>query len=465
MVFSSITFIYYFLPIMLLAYYITPNKYKNITLAVGSLLFYVYGAGYFVFLLLALCIFNYILGQKISVFKNKQKRKVALVAGLVVNFGLLFYFKYTSFFIDNINSIFSTNIIISKIILPLGISFFTFQNASYLIDIYRNKIVPSKKLIEFMTYVCTFQHLTSGPIVRYDEMKEDLNDRQHTYALFAHGVERFIIGLSKKVLLADNLSLLIQNLSNLSSTVLSSWIIAICFTLQLYLDFSGYSDMAIGLGEMFGFHLPENFNYPLSANTITDFWRRWHITLSKWFKDYIYIPLGGNRVSKIKNIFNILVVWAITGLWHGAAWNFVIWGLYYAVILIIEKKFFYNFFQKHKVIGIFWTNFLVVIGFVIFNQTNIQSITIFFQNMFGLNNITFTTTEVNYYLVNSVVLLLISAVASTPILKAIAKNVNKKYKNNTIVSIIECVTIIILIIVCTSFIIDKSVNPFLYFKF
>ena len=223
--------------------------------------------------------------------------------------------------------------------------------------------------------------------------------------------------------------------------------------------------MAIGLGEMFGFHLPENFNYPLSANTITDFWRRWHITLSRWFKDYIYIPLGGNRVSKIKNIFNILVVWAITGLWHGAAWNFVIWGLYYAVILIIEKKFFYNFFQKHKVIGIFWTNFLVVIGFVIFNQTNIQSITIFFQNMFGLNNITFTATEVNYYLVNNIVLLLISAVASTPILKAIAKNVNEKYKNNTIVSIIECVTIIILITICTSFIIDKSVNPFLYFKF
>lgn len=465
MVFSSITFIYYFLPIMLLAYYITPDKYKNITLVIGSLLFYVYGAGYFVFLLLMLCIFNYILGQKISVFKTGQKRKVALIAGLIVNFGLLFYFKYTSFFIDNINNIFSTDITISKIILPLGISFFTFQNASYLIDIYKNKVTPSKKFIEFMTYVCTFQHLTSGPIVRYDEMKEDLNDRQHTYALFAHGVERFTIGLSKKVLLADNLSLLIQNLSNLSSTVLSSWIIAICFTLQLYLDFSGYSDMAIGLGEMFGFHLPENFNYPLSANTITDFWRRWHITLSRWFKDYIYILLGGNRVSKIKNIFNILVVWAVTGLWHGAAWNFVIWGLYYVIILIIEKKFFYNFFQKHKVIGIFWTNFLVIIGFVIFNQTDIQSIIIFFQNMLGLNNIAFTTTEVNYYLVNSIVLLLISAVASTPLLKVIAKKENEKNKNNTVVSIIECVTIIILIIVCTSFIIDKSVNPFLYFKF
>lgn len=465
MVFSSITFIYYFLPIMLLSYYITPNKYRNITLVIGSLLFYVYGAGYFIFLLLILCIFNYIFGQKISAIKVKKKRKSILIFGLVINLALLFYFKYTIFFIENINNIFSTNIIVNKIMLPLGISFFTFQNISYLIDIYKNKISPAKKIIEFMAYVCTFQHLSAGPIVRFAEMKNDLNNRQHTYALFAHGTERFIIGLSKKVLLADNLNLLIQNLSNLSSTILSSWIIAVGFTLQLYLDFSGYSDMAIGLGEMFGFHLPENFNYPLVANTVTEFWRRWHITLSRWFKDYIYIPLGGNRVSKIKNIFNILVVWIVTGLWHGASWNFVIWGLYYAIILIIEKKFFYNFFQKHRIIGIFWTNFLVIIGFVIFNQANIQSIIVFFQNIFGLNNIAFTTIEVNYYLTNSIILLLISAIASTPFFKIIIKNVNKKYRNNIVGLITECVTIIILMTICTSFIIDKSVNPFLYFKF
>lgn len=458
MVFSSIYFIYYFLIIFLILYFITPKKYKNYTLLLGSLFFYFYGDSKYIVLLLISSLANYILGRLIS----KKNKKLFLIIGLIFNFGLLFYFKYFNFFLSNINSLFKTNINLFSIVLPLGISFYTFKNASYLIDVYKNRVISEKNFINYFTYIAMFPSLIQGPIVRYKDI--DLKDKKISFDNFAMGVERFIIGLSKKVILADTLAKLVTSLTNMEvQTVVSLWVKATSDIVKLYLDFSGYTDMAIGLGLMIGIKIMENFDYPLSTYSVTSFWRKWHISLSSWFKDYIYIPLGGNRKGKFRKYFNIFVVWFLTGLWHGASWNFILWGLYFGTILVIEKRFFLKFFEKHKIIGNIVTNILVVIGFVFFyNEKNILDI---FIKMFTGRGISFTNVSTNYYLLNYLVLLIISFIACTPLLKNIINKCKKNKNQNIVICIVEPIVLIGLLVLSTAFIVDASSNSFLYFRF
>lgn len=458
MIFSSIYFIYYFLIIFLILYFITPKKFKNYTLLLGSLFFYFYGDSKYIVLLLISSLVNYILGRLIS----KKNKKLFLIIGLIFNFGLLFYFKYFNFFLSNINSLFKTNINLFSIVLPLGISFYTFKNASYLIDVYKNRVNPEKNFINYFTYIAMFPSLIQGPIVRYKDI--DLKDKKISFDNFAMGVERFIIGLSKKVILADTLAKLVTSLTNMEvQTVVSLWVKATSDIVKLYLDFSGYTDMAIGLGLMIGIKIMENFDYPLSTYSVTSFWRKWHISLSSWFKDYIYIPLGGNRKGKFRKYFNIFVVWFLTGLWHGASWNFILWGLYFGTILVIEKRFFLKFFEKHKIIGNIVTNILVVIGFVFFyNEKNILDI---FIKMFTGKGISFTNVSTNYYLLNYLVLLIISFIACTPLLKNIINKCKKNKNLNLVISIVEPIVLIGLLVLSTAFIVDASSNSFLYFRF
>lgn len=462
MLFSSITFLYYFLPILLFIYFITPNKFKNIILLLFSLLFYFYGEPTKIWILIFSVIFNFYTGKLLE--KNLQKKQATkiLVFALILNFGLLFYFKYTNFMIRNLNGIFGSNIPLLQVIMPIGISFFTFQTVGYIVDVYQGKIVASKNLLSFATYVTLFPQLVAGPIVRYQTIESELSNRHHSYENFSKGVSRFILGLSKKVLLANLLGEFCQSLTGLSSpTILSTWLYAIATTLQIYFDFSGYSDMAIGLGLFFGFHFLENFNYPLIASSITDFWRRWHISLSSWLKDYIYIPLGGSRVCKWKWIRNILIVWFCTGFWHGAEWNFILWGLYFALLLLLEKIFLKSFLERHKIISHGYTILLILISFVIFNGENLSMIGKEIAQLFGFGNLTLFNHETIYYMRSYGVLLVISIFAATPIcLPAIEKLKERKW-----MIFVEPIYYVMLFLVCTAFLIDASFNPFLYFRF
>ena len=458
MVFTSINFLYYFLPTVLILYFIVPKKYKNLLLLISSLLFYFYGEPKYIILMIIEIVLAYFEARLIEKYKSKE----IFIFSIFIHVLLLCIFKYTNFLITNINGIFNTNISLLNIVLPIGISFYTFQIISYLVDVYKEKVKAQKNFISLATYVSLFPQLIAGPIVRYETINDELDNRKQTFNDFSSGISRFIIGLSKKVLIANILGELcnIFILSN-EKTVLFYWIYGISYSLQIYFDFSAYSDMAIGLGRMFGFHFMENFDYPYISKSITEFWRRWHISLSSWFKDYVYIPLGGSKVGNLKRYINILIVWLLTGLWHGASWNFIIWGLYFAIILIIEKKFLYNYFKKHKLFGVIWTNFIVIIGFVIFNQTNFRDIQTSISSMFGLNKLSFTNTETIYYLKNYLIILIISIISSTPLLKLLIQ----KIKNKKIINIVEPIIYIILLILSTAFIIDESFNPFLYFRF
>lgn len=466
MVFSSISFLYYFLPIVLLFYFLVPKKWKNGCLLVSSLLFYFYGEPRYILILIFSCIMNYYLGKVMEKIEDKKKKKNLLVITLLINFGMLFYFKYFNFFLDNINSLFSTNFAWTQIVMPIGISFFTFQATSYVIDIYRGKVKGAKSLWDFSTYLTLFPQLIAGPIVRYETINEELETRKTSFSLFAQGVRRFIIGLSKKVLLANVLGEFTKSLASITTqSVLSHILQMMNNTLQIYFDFSGYSDMAIGLGMMFGFHFLENFNYPLIARSITDFWHRWHISLSSWFKDYIYIPLGGSRVGSARRYLNIFIVWMTTGLWHGASWNFILWGLYFAVFLILEKMFLSNFLEKHKIFGHIYTLILVLISFVIFNETDISSMMLFFKNMLGFGGLTFSNIETMYYLKNYIGVLIISILAAIPWLSFLLNKLRKNSKMNQVLSILEPIILILLLIIVTGYIVDESFNPFLYFRF
>lgn len=459
MIFSSITFIYYFLPLLLLVYFVVPSKFKNVVLLIFSLIFYFLGEPQYIIVLLLSCIINYILSKLIE---KGKRRKIYLIIACLYNVGQLLVFKYTDFFIANVNSLFKTNFPFMYIVMPIGISFFTFQALGYVIDVYNGKHSSSPSLISFMTYVCLFPQLVAGPIVRYKDIKDELENRKSNFDTFGDGVKRFIIGLSKKVLLANVLGEFSKSL--VTDTLLASWLKPISFTLQIYFDFSGYSDMAIGLGLMFGFSFLENFNYPLIAKSITDFWRRWHISLSSWFKDYVYIPLGGNRVSKLKWIRNIFIVWFLTGFWHGAAWNFIIWGLYFGVLLVIEKLFLGKYLEKTKVLKYIYTLLIVVVSFLIFNSNSVLEIFTSLKNMFMLNKIPLTDKVTNYYLQNYLGVLIISIIASTPLVKVMGLKLSKT-KMKIGVDILEIVGYILLLVISTAFLIDESFNPFLYFRF
>jgi len=455
MVFSSITFVYFFLPILLIAYYIFPRKSRNIILLIFSLLFYFYGEKNIA--LIISCVANYFLGRVIA----KSSNKLYLILGVIGNVAMLGYYKYSNFFIENINNVINLNLTYLNIILPLGISFFTFQNISYLIDVYRGDTKPQTNLLKYATYIALFPQLIAGPIVRYKDVDDELSNRKENFNDFSNGVTRFIIGLSKKVLISNTIGSMCVILNEMANkTVLSHIIEAVGYTLQLYFDFSGYSDMAIGLALLFGFHFKENFNYPLIATSITDFWRRWHISLSSFFRDYVYIPLGGNRVSKIKWIRNIFIVWLLTGFWHGASWNFILWGIYFFIFLLLEKLFLGKYLKK-GVISHLYTLIIVAVSFVIFNMPDLNSVVDYLKSMIGLNNLQFMNKETIYYLKEYIIIIAISCIAATPVLKVIAK----KLQNKKITNILEPVCLLTLLIICTASLLSNSFNPFIYFRF
>lgn len=468
MVFSSVSFLYYFLPITLLLYLFVPNKFKNYILLLASIVFYMCGEPRYVLILIFSCVFNYLLGLFLSRTVSNKKKKCLMIFGIVIDFLILFYFKYLNFFVDNINKIFGAGIGLYVYAMPIGISFFTFQAASYVIDVYNDKVKATKSLLVFSTYLTMFPQLIAGPIVRYETIEEQMRADKSIidYSKFALGIKRFIIGLSKKVILANVLGGFSKELLSLKNkTVLSHLLVSVSDTLQLYFDFSGYSDMAIGIGLILGFEFLENFNYPLIARSITDFWRRWHISLSTWFRDYLYIPLGGNRKGKYRTYLNIFIVWMLTGFWHGANWNFIIWGLYFAVILILEKMFLLKILSKSKVLSHIYSIVLIVIGFVIFNQTSLTNLGLFLKNMLGFGGLPFLNLETIFYFKNYLVIIIISVFLATPVLKSLIEKLKMKEKYRDLYDIIEIVICFILLIVCTSYIINESYNPFLYFRF
>ena len=465
MLFTSISFLYYFLPALIIIYFITPKKYKNIILLIASLLFYFYGEPKYVFLMIAEIVIAYTGAILIDKYKNQSKN--ILIITLFIHVFLLIIFKYTDFIIQTINDISNANIKLLNIALPIGISFYTFQIISYVIDVYNGKVKVQKNIINLATYVSLFPQLVAGPIVRYQTVEKELDDRVHSFNNFAYGIRRFSIGLAKKVLIANALGELCTKAFVLNeTTVIFYWIFGISYMLQLYFDFSAYSDMAIGLGRIFGFNFPENFNYPYISKSITEFWRRWHISLSTWFKDYVYIPLGGNRDGKYKQIRNILIVWLLTGIWHGANWTFLIWGLLFGIILIIEKIFLNKFMEKlPSFIKRIYVLFIVMILFIIFNAENMSVALTNIKGLFGMNGEVFVNDYTLHYLKSYLPLLIIAFFGATPFIKILIDKLRKNKYANNIINILEPILIVMILVVVTSYLIDNSYNPFLYFRF
>ena len=463
MVFSSIPFLFFFLVIFFIFYFLVPKKYKNIILLIFSLIFYAWGEPIYILIMIFSSLVDYYNGMGMLKYDNNPKiRKRFLIISIIVNLSLLFFFKYIDFFIGVTNSIFNLSISKLNIPLPIGISFFTFQTMSYSIDVYRRKINTEHSLIDFMTYVSMFPQLIAGPIVRYDVINKELHERETNFSKFSEGLMRFLRGLFKKVLIANNVGLLFNTILGIKDmSFMLSWLGALSYTLQIYFDFSGYSDMAIGIGKMIGFTYPENFNYPYISKSITEFWRRWHITLSSFFKDYVYIPLGGNRVSSIRHIINILIVWALTGFWHGANYNFIIWGLYYGVILLLEK-YILRHIKCNDIIKHIYTILIIMIGWVIFSIDDPSKLVSYLKSMFLINT-PFINKYFLYYFKNYFLILIIGIIFSTPIINKIYKleeKLNKKY-----LVLFRIFIYLVLFIITVSYLVNDSYNPFLYFRF
>ena len=457
MIFSSILFIFRFLPIALILYYITPQKYKNLILTLLSLVFYSWGEGKYFLIMIASIIIDYTAGRLIYRYKNEIKKKtIVLCISLVFNLGLLFFFKYFNFFIDNINNIFNLAIKGVKITLPLGISFYTFQTMSYSIDVYRGKIVPEKNIINFAAFVTLFPQLIAGPIVKYTDINKEISRRVITKDNVEVGIEKFILGLGRKVLIANNIGMLWTEVEGIGFENISTplaWLGIISFGLQIYFDFSGYSLMAIGLGKMLGFNFPENFNYPYISRSISEFWRRWHITLGSWFKEYVYIPLGGNRKGKVRVTFNLFIVWALTGLWHGASYNFLLWGLFFFLLISIEKLGLINFLNKHRVFSHIYTIVLLLIGWTLFAITDFNGICEYLSKLLYSNG-----EEWIYYLRNYGVSLIIAIIFSLPLVSMFYKKIdNFKW--------IKTIILMGIFIISVAYLVDATYNPFLYFRF
>ncbi len=465
MIFSSITFLYYFLPAVLILYFVVPFKFKNAVLLFSSMFFYAWGEKLLVLLFAASILLGWLFGLGIQKNKGSVLSKILLCSAVIVDLGILFYFKYTDFFIESINSAFNISIPLLRIALPIGISFYTFQLLSYEVDVYRGTVPAQKNLIDFGTYVAMFPQLIAGPIVRYSDIENQLKGRVHTLEKTGEGITRFVVGLGKKILLANPLGeLTVLFRTSHDQSVSYYWLYAVAFMLQIYYDFSGYSDMAIGLGKIFGFDFNENFNYPYVSKSITEFWRRWHISLGSWFRDYVYIPLGGNRRGTGRQFFNIFVVWMLTGFWHGAAWNFVLWGIYFAILLMIEKWFLKNWLDKHSVAGHFYTLIFVLLGFVLFNASSLSQTVTDVKSMFGFTVISFVSTECLYYLKSYAVILILALIGTTPLIKNTVLKI-KTSRFQKVYSYIEPVFLLILIIIGTAYLVDGSFNPFLYFRF
>ncbi len=466
MLFSGIPFLYYFLPSVLILYFLAPKKLKNLVLLVSSLVFYGWGEPKYVVLMIASIIIGYFSGLLIEAKNTVKAKRLVLAVAVVADLGFLAYFKYADFFIENFNAVTGLGIPLLRIALPVGISFYTFQILSYTVDVYRGDTRAQKSFINLATYITMFPQLIAGPIVRYTDIEDYLDSRSHTFEKFAGGVRRFVMGLSKKVLIANVLGEFCDVFKGSEDkSVLYFWAYAIAFSLHVYFDFSGYSDMAIGLGKILGFEFCENFNYPFISKSITEFWRRWHMSLGTWFRDYVYIPMGGNRVSKGRWFFNIFTVWMLTGFWHGAAWNFVIWGLYFAVFLIAEKLFLLKLFEKSRIISRIYVLFFVAISFVIFNAGDMAECGEYIKAMVGLSEYPLASREFVYYIQSYAVPLCLGIFGATPVVKNISNRLSKSKNVSMIINLAEPAVIIVLLVVSTAFLVDGSFNPFLYFRF
>ncbi len=461
MVFSSVLFLFYFLAPLLVIYFIAPKKVKNVVLFIASLVFYAWGEPKYILLMLFSAFFNYLSGIWID---RVSKKKLMLAFNVIVNIGLLVFFKYTNFILSWADSFLPQGAPVLNIVLPIGISFYTFQALSYTIDVYRGKTEVQKNFLSFGLYLSLFPQLIAGPIVRYDDVAKQLKDRTHSGEKFMEGFVRFCAGLCKKVIIANSFGKLwamieVFDFSHLSMSL--AWLGLIAFTMQIYFDFSGYSDMAIGLGKMFGFDFLENFNYPYISKSITEFWRRWHMSLGSWFREYVYIPLGGNRVNKFRAYLNILIVWMLTGLWHGAEWNFVFWGLYFAILLIIEKSFLKRFLEKCSVIGVIYTFIAVALSWAIFAITDINSLFWYFRALFNFKNVGITGTDFLYNLGSYAVLFVIAFVVST----GAPKKLFDKHCPVKAQCAIKYIVAVLGFVICVSYLVDDTFNPFLYFRF
>jgi len=463
MLFTSISFLYYFLPIVIILYFIVPKKFKNFILFLSSIFFYFCGEPIYTFLMIGEIFIAYV-GAR---YLEKYRKKSILVSLLAIHIGALGLFKYSDFTINNINQIFGSKIPLLKLALPIGISFYTFQIISYVVDVYRGKVKAQKSFLKLATYVSLFPQLIAGPIVRYETIEKELDSRTSNFENFAYGVRRFVIGLGKKVLIANMLGELCDVFSTTNEkSILFYWIFAISYSLQIYFDFSAYSDMAIGLGRMFGFHFLENFNYPYISKSITEFWRRWHMSLSSWFRDYVYIPLGGNRKETIILVRNIFIVWALTGIWHGANWTFVIWGLMFGIMLIIEKLFLTKHLEKMpSILQRIYVLFTVMISFIIFNANSIGEAWNNIIGLFGANGESLINASTVYYLKSYLVVLVIAIIGSTPLLKNIIEKLKTKTNANKIINLLEPIAMASILIIVTAYLVDNSYNPFLYFRF
>lgn len=475
MVFSSLLFLFRFLPLVLLIYYIMPRKLRNLTLFIASLFFYAWGEPVYVVIMLFSTIVDYTHGRMVNTYIKREQRNKAkwiVASSMIINLCLLGFFKYSDFVIQNINAIFGTDIGLLNLALPIGISFYTFQTMSYTVDVYRGHAKVQKNIISFGTYVALFPQLIAGPIVQYKTIAEQLNHRKETVDQFSDGVIRFVSGLGKKVLLANSIGLLWDQISGMDTAtipVLTAWIGALAYTFQIYFDFSGYSDMAIGLGKMFGFEFLENFNYPYMSKSITEFWRRWHISLGSWFKEYVYIPLGGNRKGLAIQLRNIAIVWLLTGLWHGASWNFVLWGAYFGVLLLIEKVGLLRLLKKCPAfVGHVYTMFFVIISWVLFAFTDMSKVGNYILSMFGAGH-GFANTETIYILTNYGVLLILLLLACTDyprkLVVRLRTYMQEKRAAGYCYILIENIVLVGICILSIAYLVDSSYNPFLYFRF
>ena len=466
MLFSSITFLYVFLPGIVLLYYLAPKKIRNYVLLLASLLFYAWGEPKYVLLMLGEIRTGYLFGLLIGQYHTKAPAKFLLGASLFVNIGLLGFFKYTDFFMETFGQVTGLPVQLFHIALPIGISFYTFQIMSYTIDVYRGDVPAQKNPFILATYVAMFPQLIAGPIVRYSDVEKQLTGRTYSFDKAAAGVQRFLLGLGKKVLIANALGELCDIFrASTDLSVTYYWMYAVAFTLHIYFDFSGYSDMAIGLGKILGFELLENFNYPYISKSITEFWRRWHISLGSWFRDYVYIPMGGNRVSKAKWFRNILVVWFLTGFWHGAAWNFIVWGMFFAIFLLLEKRFYGQALQKAKFLNHLYVILLIIISFVIFHASDMSQAVSDIACMFGFGRLPFISGETTYYFGSYGFIFIIAILGATPFPKQIIQKVARTKVGERLSIVIEPLVLLSLLIVITAYLVDGSFNPFLYFRF
>lgn len=464
MVFSSLLFMFVFLPVVLSVYYLLPKRFRNAFLLIADLVFYGWGEPIMVFLMIFSIIINYFAGLMIEKSESDKKKKAILIISVIIDLGMLGFFKYAGFITKNLNIILPfANIPAIEVPLPIGISFYTFQIMSYTIDVYRKDTEAQKNIISFGTYVSLFPQLIAGPIVRYRDVDDQLNERKENPEQFARGIRLFLLGLTKKVLLANPMGLLWDSMREMNGGVLASWVGVIAFSFQIYFDFSGYSDMARGLGNMLGFEFLENFNFPYISKSITEFWRRWHISLGTWFKEYVYIPLGGNRKGKVRTLVNLLIVWLLTGLWHGASWNFVLWGIYFGAILIIEKLFLLKALEKMpEFISHIYSLFLIAFGWVIFyfadDVGGFKAMSEFIPTLFSGSLISADSLSV---ILNYLPILIFCAIASTPLIR----NIYMRLRNRKGFIFAEVAAAAVILILCTASLVSSSYNPFLYFKF